>query len=174
MRCLIAGLIALTAVAQAQAGTLRQTDLVSSDAVLRWINVYREHPDAASVPVAMQSLSRYGAFDSPERAGVYVGFLAGVLTANPAQAEEIAARTLTVEENDRWIVVRAIAYSGLPNWRALLRRVRLPHAALRRAERPLHHRQDGDACRVRGAAEPERLRARPQRALSRQGVRPAH
>ena len=31
----------------------------------------------------MRALSRLGAFRHPERAGVYVGFLAGVLAANP-------------------------------------------------------------------------------------------
>jgi hypothetical protein len=45
-----------------------------------------------------------------------------VLTENPAQAEEIAARALAMQERDRWVVMRGIAYSGLPNWQILLRR----------------------------------------------------
>jgi hypothetical protein len=122
MRRLIAGLIALFVLAPAQAATLRPADLSSTDAVLHWISSYRDHPDPAGVPVALRALSRFGAFDNPEHTGVYVGFLAGVLTANAGQAEEIAARSLSMRERDRWIVVRAIAYSGLPNWRVLLRR----------------------------------------------------
>ena len=47
----------------------------------------------------------------------------------------------------------------------------LPHAALRRAERPLHQRQDGDAGAVRGAAGAQHVRAREQAPASRQGVR---
>jgi hypothetical protein len=122
MRGLIAGLIALFVLAPAEAAPLRPTDLVSLDAVLHWISRYREHPDPADVPTIMRAASRFGAFENPERAGIYVGFLAGVLTANPQEAEEIAARSLTMQERDRWVVMRGIAYSGLPNWQILLRR----------------------------------------------------
>ena len=122
MRFLIAGFVALFVLAPAAAAPLRATDLVSSDAVLHWISAYRDHPDPAGVPKILQAASRFGAFENPERAGIYVGFLAGVLTENPAQAEEIAARALAMQERDRWVVMRGIAYSGLPNWQVLLRR----------------------------------------------------
>jgi hypothetical protein len=122
MRRLIAGLIALFVLAPAEAAPLRPTDLVSIDAVLHWISRYRDQLDRAGVPKALQAASRFGAFENPERAGVYVGFLAGVLADNPAQAEEIAARSLAMQERDRWVVMRAIAYSGLPDWQVLLRR----------------------------------------------------
>ena len=42
----------------------------------------------------MRALSRLGAFNQPERAGVYVGFLAGVLAANPDRSEWLIAETL--------------------------------------------------------------------------------
>jgi hypothetical protein len=122
MRSLLAGLFALLVLSPAQAAPIRAADQISIDAVLHWISTYRQHPDPVSVPVALRALSRFGALENPERAGVYVGFLAGVLTENPGTAEEIAARSLTVQERDRWIVMRAIAYSGLPNWQVLLRR----------------------------------------------------
>ena len=122
MRCLIAGLVALFVLSPAQAAPRQSADFYSTDAVLHWINGYRSHPDPFDVPRAMQAASRLGAFENPEHAGVYVGFLAGVLAANPAHAEEIAARALAVQDRDRWIVMRAIAYSGLPNWQILLRR----------------------------------------------------
>jgi len=122
MRCLIAGIIALLLLAPAGAAPVKATDLVSINAILHWINHYREHPDPAGVPKLLQAASGFGAFDNPERAGIYVGFLAGVLAENPAAAEEIAARALAMQERDRWVVMRAIAYSGLPNWQVLLRR----------------------------------------------------
>lgn len=122
MRRLIAALIALCVLAPAQAAPLRPADFVSVDAVLHWISRYREHPRPADVPIAIQAASRFGAFENPERAGVYVGFLAGVLAGNPREAEEIAARALATQERDRWVVMRAIAYSGLPDWQVLLRR----------------------------------------------------
>ncbi|MGZ5840666.1 MAG: hypothetical protein ACXWJ8_01865 [Xanthobacteraceae bacterium] len=130
MRCLIAALIAsviaLCVLAPANAASLaaplRSTNLVSADAVLHWISRYREHPRPDDVPAIIQAASRFGAFENPERAGIYVGFLAGVLTSNPRDAEEIAARSLAMQERDRWVVMRGIAYSGLPNWQVLLRR----------------------------------------------------
>ncbi len=122
MRCLLAGLIALFAFAPAQAARLDPDALTSTNAVLHWISTYRDKPNPAEVPVALRAAGRLGAFESPERAGVYVGFLAGVLAANPAQAEEIAARSFAMQERDRWVVMRAIAYSELPNWQILLRR----------------------------------------------------
>jgi len=105
----------------AWATRLSSTDLASTSAVLHWINTYHKHPDPAGVPTAMRALSRLGAFNNPEHAGVYVGFLGGVLSQNPRQAENIISRTLSMREDDRWAVVRAIAYSDLPNWQSLLR-----------------------------------------------------
>jgi len=122
MRRLIAGLVAMLVIAPANAARLDPSDFTSTNTVLHWISAYRDHPDPASVPAIMKAASRLGAFENPERASVYVGFLAGVLTDNPQQAEEIAARTFAVPERDRWIVMRSIAYSSLPNWRELMRR----------------------------------------------------
>ena len=126
MRCLIAGLFALlitiAAGTPAPAAPPRPPDFQSADAVLRWINAYRAQPDPNSVPAAMRALSRFGALQDPERAGVYVGFLAGVIGSNLLTADAIIAQSLTMQRDDRWIVVRAIAYSGRPDWKELLRR----------------------------------------------------
>jgi len=128
MRRLAVGLVALVVAFSAAASPARLADLTTSEAILSWINGYRQKPAPIEVPLAMQKLSRLGAFNTPERAAVYVGFLAGVIAANPQRAEEILARTMAVEVNDRWIVLRAIAYSGLPDWPVLMRRfaLRLP------------------------------------------------
>ncbi len=124
MRSLIAGVITLLFVSLASAAPPRPTDLTSTDAVLRWINAYRSKPDSKGVAPAMRALSRLEALTDPERAGVYVGFLAGVLGSNPDKADTIIAETLAMRRADHWVIVRAIAYSGLPNWKRLLVRVR--------------------------------------------------
>ena len=131
MRRLMAGLIALLAAWPAQAKSRAPADFYSVDAALQWITDYRAKPDPQAVPAVMHALSRLGALHDPERAGVYIGFLAGVIGSNPEGAEELVARTLVIQRNDRWIVVRAIAYSGLPDWKLLLRRFapRLPERA---------------------------------------------
>jgi hypothetical protein len=117
----VAGLFVVLAVTSADAA-VRVADLTSIEAVLNWVGSYRQKPVPAEVPVAMHRLSQLGAFNSPERAGVYVGFLSGVIASNPDRAEELLARTMTIPDADRWIILRAIAYSGLPDWQVLMRR----------------------------------------------------
>jgi len=122
MHWLIAGFIALLAVWPAQAKPFAPADSYSADAVQRWIAGYRSEPDIKGVPIAMKALSGFGTFRDPERAGVYVGFLAGAIGANPDTAALLIGKTLAaVRDEDRWLVVRAIAYSGLPDWKSRLR-----------------------------------------------------
>jgi hypothetical protein len=97
-------------------------DLQTPEAVLRWINFYRAKPDPAGVPAAVKALSRLGGFKDPETSGAYVGFMAGVIAANPDRAEELIAKMFPLPDADQWAVVRAIAYSGHPQWQALLRK----------------------------------------------------
>jgi hypothetical protein len=107
----------------AMAGAGRLDEQSTRDDVLKWIDGYRKRPDPASLPVAMKVLSRRGVLQDPDAAGVYVGFLAGVIGARPAAAEGIVGNVLpALAAEDHWIVVRAIAYSGLPEWKGLLTR----------------------------------------------------
>jgi hypothetical protein len=128
MRWLLAGVLALLAAVPAPAATSRPADLTSADAILRWISAYRSKPDLNSVPTAILAASRLGAFEDPERSGVYVGFIAGVIGIHPDKADTLVSKLMAMRERDRWIIVRAIAYSGLPDWKELLRRYapRLP------------------------------------------------
>jgi hypothetical protein len=124
--------LAFTAAAPAKSSRPAAADLSSPDAVLRWINTYRQKPDPANVPTAVKALSSSGALTDPEKAGVYVGFLAGALLANPAQADAMIAKILPLPEEDEWVVVRAIAWSGHPQWQHLLARAK-PKLVARRA-----------------------------------------
>lgn len=123
MRWLVAGFFTLLAVSPVAAAKLQASDLISSETALQWISGYRTQPDVAGVPKAVLALSRFGAFNDPERSGVYVGFIAGVLAANPDKADQLVTQMLRMRDRDRWIIVRAIAYSGLPEWKAMLRRL---------------------------------------------------
>jgi hypothetical protein len=58
----------------------------------------------------------------PEGAGIYVGFIAGVLGSNPARAEELIAKMLSIPPMDHWLIVRAIAYSGHHDWQRWMRK----------------------------------------------------
>jgi hypothetical protein len=94
--------------------------LNSTDAMLKWINAYRSKPDPDGLPVIVRALSQLQAFKDAESSGAYIGFIAGVLGANPDRAEILIARMLVIDPTDHWVIVRAIAYSGLPNWKDLL------------------------------------------------------
>ena len=96
----------------------------SAAEILKWMNDYRSKPDPMRAAVAIHDLSSLGALRDPESAGVYLGFAAGVLAANPSQDEALVARMLPLPAEDQWLVVRAIAYSGAPNWRVTLAHIR--------------------------------------------------
>jgi hypothetical protein len=103
------------------AAPLKPGELGSREAVLAWMNGYRASRDPAHVPQAVQAMSQLGIFKDPENAGAFVGFIAGVIATNPAQAEHLIAHMLPLPPEDQWAVVQAIAYSELPGWKTMLR-----------------------------------------------------
>jgi hypothetical protein len=98
-------------------------EFISRASVMEWIDTYRAKPDPGRVPAAVRALSQAGALRDPESAGYFLGFVAGVLGANPRRAEQLVRKMLPLPAADQWFVVRAIAYSGLPGWQSLLARV---------------------------------------------------
>jgi hypothetical protein len=91
--------------------------------VQQWIYNYRAKPDYAHVPAAVRVLFHSQTFKEPENAGIYLGFIAGAIGSNPAKAEQLVNSFFPVPPEDEWVIIRAIAYSGLSDWRNLLRRV---------------------------------------------------
>jgi hypothetical protein len=91
--------------------------------VQQWIYNYRAKPDYAHVPAAVRVLFHSQSFKEPETAGIYLGFVAGAIGSNPAKAEQLVASIFPVPPEDEWVIVRAVAYSGLPDWRNILRRI---------------------------------------------------
>ena len=95
----------------------------SLSVVQQWIYNYRAKPDYAHVPAAVRVLFHSQTFREPENAGIYLGFIAGAIASNPAKAEQLVTSFFPVKPEDEWVIVRAIAFSGLPEWRNLLRKV---------------------------------------------------
>jgi hypothetical protein len=93
---------------------------LSTDVVLKWVNDYRHRPDPDRLPLVVRTLSEMQAFKDSETSGAYVGFIAGVFGANPVRATALVTEMLPITPADHWVLVRAIAYSGLPNWKDLL------------------------------------------------------
>lgn len=121
---LIAIAMMLAALFSATAGAARkpQPEFGTSQDILRWINGYRAKPEPDKMPPAVQAMSRLALFKDLDAAGVYVGFAAGVLGANGDKAEKLVARMFPMPPEDQVVIVRAIAYSGLPNWKELLQK----------------------------------------------------
>ena len=120
--------LAAVPAAPIQAASAHGLEFVSRTEVMEWIEGYRQKPAPARVPDAVKALSKSGTLRDPETSGFYVGFVAGVLGTNPYDAERLVGRMLPLPPGDQWFLVRALAYSGLPSWKSLLRRTaeRLP------------------------------------------------
>jgi hypothetical protein len=99
-----------------------RSTLDSLQTTVDWINDYRKSRDIKHAPLAIRALSTYGGLRNAESAGVYVGFIAGLLGTNPDRADKLIDQMLPVREEDQWAIVRGIAYSGLPDWKNVLRR----------------------------------------------------
>jgi hypothetical protein len=118
----IAALLVL--IGPAQAAVAPELDPNTSLSVVQqWIYNYRARPDYIHVPAAVRVLFHAQSFKEPENAGIYLGFIAGAIGSNPAKAEQLVTSFFPVAPEDEWVIVRAIAYSGLPEWRNLLRKV---------------------------------------------------
>ncbi len=115
--------------AEALASPLPPPTAAWPEAGLKWIKNYRTSGNPAAVPELVRTLSKHGAFKDPETSGIYVGFLAGVLGSNPTTARSLIAKILPLPFEDQWIVIRAVAFSGLPDWQEVMREVavRLPN-----------------------------------------------
>ena len=125
MRRVFAALIAVLALGASTISVFaaRPAEFSNADSVLRFVNEYRVRPDFERIPNAYRTLSRVGALKDTDTGAVYLGFLAGVIGANPAKAEGLVRELLlTLPPEDKWVVIRAVAYSGLPNWKMVMRK----------------------------------------------------
>lgn len=94
----------------------------SNEEVLRWINGYRHDPQPLRMPEAVKAMSAYGLTKDSDQSGIYIGFAAGVIGSNPEIAEDLISKMFPLPPEDQVIVIKAIAYSGLPRWQGVLRK----------------------------------------------------
>src|SRR5262252_362002 len=124
LRCVAAVFVALALIVVMKSPAIAvpppASSFTSNDVILKWINGYRHRPDPDRLPSVVRALSGMQAFKSAESSGPYVGFIAGVLGSNASHADDLIVKMLPIDPSDHWVLVRAIAYSGLPNWRELL------------------------------------------------------
>lgn len=94
----------------------------SAERVLQWINGYRHEPHPEHLPAAVTAMRELGLVKDIEQSGIYIGFIAGVIGANPDKADKLLSEMFPMPPPDQIIVVRAIAYSGLADWKELMGR----------------------------------------------------
>ena len=92
----------------------------NTQVILKWINGYRHNPEPEKLPPAIKAMSALGLFKDLEQAGLYIGFISGIIAANPERAEKLVSDMFPLPPEDQVIIVRAIAYSGLRGWKELL------------------------------------------------------
>lgn len=91
-----------------------------AEELLSWINGYRLNPEPKRLPAAIKAMQQFGITKDMDQAGVYIGFAAGVVGSNPQEAEAIVASCFPLQPADQVLLIKAIAYSGLPDWKELL------------------------------------------------------
>jgi hypothetical protein len=92
----------------------------SPDQIQRYMKEYRTKPEPERLPELVKALSGMGVFREIESTGIYVGFMAGVLGTNRDQAEALVKGMFPLPPEDQVAIIRAVAYSGLPEWKVLL------------------------------------------------------
>ena len=123
LRAMLAGtlLMALSTSEVAQAAQ-KAPQFSSPEAIQKWINGYRAKPEPAKLPAVVKAMSALGVVREIDSAGLYIGFIAGVLASEPDKADGLLAKVFPLPPEDQVAVVRAIAWSGLPEWKAMLGR----------------------------------------------------
>jgi hypothetical protein len=85
-----------------------------------WVYNYHAHPTPWHVPAAVRAMRELGLFTDEEKGAFCTGFIAGVLGTNQKDGPALIAKMLPMPDKDQAVLIRAIAFSGRPDWRELL------------------------------------------------------
>ena len=109
------------AAAAVKSATLKNPPpFTKTEDLLAWMNAYRQNTEPKRLPAAVKGMIASGVTKDLDQAGVYIGFIAGVIGSNPDDAEHLITGMFPLDPADQVLLIRAIAYSGLPDWKALL------------------------------------------------------
>lgn len=90
--------------------------------ILKFMNEYRSNPEPGQLPKLVRAMGNLGLFRDIDSAGVHVGFIAGVLGSNPDLTERLITEMFPMPPEDQVALIKAIAFSGLGNWKSVLER----------------------------------------------------
>jgi hypothetical protein len=92
----------------------------SPEQLIDWASNYRSHPSPHRLPAAVHAMQQFGLFGDAEKGGFCIGFMAGVLGTNKADAPKLIAGMFPMPPKEQAVIIKAIAYSGRPDWQDLL------------------------------------------------------
>jgi hypothetical protein len=104
----------------AQASREQDGGFTSPDQLMDWISNYRDHKEPWRVPAAVHAMNDFGLFGDEEKGWFCIGFIAGVLGSNPKDGPALVPKMFPMPDKEQAIIIRAIVYSGRPDWRELL------------------------------------------------------
>src|SRR6185312_10276142 len=99
-----------------QASPDLQGSFTTAERLMDWISNYRKHPNPSRVPAAVHAMEDYGLLRDEEKAW----FCTGVLGSNPKDGPALIPRMFPLPDKEQAVIIRAIVYSGRPDWRDLL------------------------------------------------------
>jgi hypothetical protein len=97
-------------------------EFASADAMLAWIDRYHLEPTPRRLSEAVRAMVRLGLLKDPEKSGLFVGFMAGVLSEQPKDAEKQIIKMFPMPPEDQGALILAVVYSGLPDWKEIATR----------------------------------------------------
>jgi hypothetical protein len=98
------------------------SEFATPERLLDWVSNYRDKPQLWKVPAAVQGMLDYGLFKDEEQRWFCVGFIAGVLGTNPKDGPKLIDQMFPMPAKEQEVIIRAIVYSGRPDWRDLLQK----------------------------------------------------
>lgn len=100
--------------------TAPENSFSSAESLFTWISNYRKKPQPWRVPAAVHAMYEFGLFGDEEKQWFCIGFIAGVLGNNPKDGPKLIPQMFPMPDKEQAVIIRAIAYSGRPDWRELL------------------------------------------------------
>ena len=108
------------AAAQPESSPAGPPEFASAERLLDWVSNYRDQPQYWKVPAAVHAMRDHRLFTDEEQRWFCIGFIAGVLGTNPKDGPGLIPQMFPMPPKEQEVIIRAIAYSGRPDWQDLL------------------------------------------------------
>ncbi len=97
MKRIVLIVLGLVLATSASAAPRPKPSFHSLESAVAWINGYPATREPTHAPAAIRAVSAYGGFRDADSSGMYVGFIAGLLSSHPDKADALVDAMLPVE-----------------------------------------------------------------------------